>query len=128
MASKPDNKDSKNKGGRPEHEFDKVIAGKLEALITYGVPQENLAAYIGVSLKTLKKHYKEIFQNCQANQKEAVRAALFYQATKLNIPASTIFWLKTRDELFQEKGSEPDNTGEFLEAIARTINANKASE
>ncbi len=95
MASKSDKKVSKNKGGRPPYEPNPYDEGKLHCALTYGMTYEEIQSYMRKDIDTLQKHYPELFENVKADRNGAVKAALFFQATKLNIPASTIFYLKT---------------------------------
>ncbi len=124
MVSKPVNK-NRNKtnrlGGRPEHEYSERIAGRLESAIKFGIPQEELAADIGLSLNTLKKHYSDIFECCKENRHQSVKRALHYQATVLNIPSSTIFYLKTQCEEFQEKGADGTDSEVLMQFIATQL-------
>lgn len=108
--------------GRPEHEYSDKIAAQLESLITFGIPQEDIASYVGISIKTLKKHYADIFENCKECRHAKVKHALFYQATKLNIPASTIFYLKTQcSDEFSEKPKENVDEGTVQDDILSTV-------
>ncbi len=81
---------------RPEHQYSEIIAAKLHSLLCFGIPQKKIANHIGLSFDTMKKHYSEILENTIPDRDSAVEHSLFYQATVLNIPTSTIFYLKTR--------------------------------
>lgn len=114
MASKPTKKVSKNRGGRPEYEPNPYDQGRLHCALTYGMTQEEIESYMCKDIDTLKKHYPEMFATVKADRNGAVKKALFYQATKLNLPASTIFYLKTQCEEFQEKKNAEGVDGDVL--------------
>lgn len=61
----------------------------------YGVPQDAIAAILKISVKTLRKYYREELDLGEAKANAAVAGKLFEQAMKGNI-AAQIFWLKAR--------------------------------
>ena len=116
-------KSTGDQGGRPPHEYCEIKAGKIESLLRYGIPREEIANHVGLSPKTLQKYYGEILESVTECRNDAVKASLFYQATVLNIPTSTIFYLKTRcHEEYSEK--LPDNSitkEDILKVIASKL-------
>lgn len=79
---------------RPPHcptETTRATAKKLSAL---GVPQEDIAALVGVSLPTLHKRYRAELDAGMA-QANAVVAERLFKLTEHNV-ATAIFWMKVR--------------------------------
>lgn len=109
-----------NPNGRPPHQYSEIKAAKIESLLKYGIPRAEIANHVGMSDKTLNKYYGEILENVIPCRDACVKASLFHQATVLNIPASTIFYLKTRcHEEYSEKNTDTSITKEdILKAIA----------
>ncbi len=81
---------------RPEHQYDEKIAAEIKALLTFGVNKERISQYVGMSKKTLLKHYAEIIETTIPNRDEAVEASLFYNATVRHNVHAQIFYLSTQ--------------------------------
>lgn len=96
----------------PHHPSEKTKS-EVSALSSFGIPQSEIAAYIGVDAKTLRKHYREeldishtkanaqvgrfLFQNASgqtlnsgASHSDCVRAAMFWAKTRMG-------WRETQD-------------------------------
>lgn len=69
--------------------------GQVSALASFGVPQNDIAAYIDVDPKTLRKHYRRELDTAETRANAAVAKRLYEQATGDSVPAA-IFWLKAR--------------------------------
>lgn len=67
----------------------------VEAMIAYGITQEQVAAVIGVDKKTLIKYYREELDTAKAKAVAAVAEMLYQQCKKGNTTAM-IFYLKTQ--------------------------------
>jgi hypothetical protein len=88
----------------PHQPTDKTRA-EVEALKSFGVPQDDIALYIGIDRKTLAKHYKDELDTAQTKA-DATVARFLYQAASgkaLDSGASyadcvraAMFWAKTR--------------------------------
>jgi hypothetical protein len=113
----------KKRNGRPPYEPNNFDKGKLHCALTYGMTEVEMQTYVGHDIDTLKKHYPELFANVKPDRKDAVKKSLFYQATTLNIPASTIFWLKCQHEEFQGITADPDADAaqKILAAISKAL-------
>lgn len=83
-------------GGRPQHEYSEKIAIEIKALLTFGIAKARISSYVGLSEKTLIKHYSEIIENTLPNRDEAVEASLFHNATVRHNVAAQIFYLSTQ--------------------------------
>ena len=90
------------------HQPTEASRGKVNALASFGVPQEDIAAFIGISHVTLRKHYSEELRLSAIKSNAQVGQFLFSLASgsamKLEQnPASwgdcsraAMFWAKTR--------------------------------
>jgi hypothetical protein len=70
----------------------------VEAMSAYGIPQQKIAAVIGICKPTLEKYYRVELDTADAKATAKVAESLFQKATG-NHPQSVtagIFWLKTR--------------------------------
>ena len=88
-----------------KHEPTDKTRGEVEALASFGVPQPDIAAYIGVSEPTLRLHYRGQldFSAIKANATVgkylyslASGAALRDGAKHADCRTAAIFWAKTR--------------------------------
>lgn len=92
-----DKKGQKKRGvGRPRHEPTDRDRGFVQAATMGGIPQDDIAAAIGVSLNTLRKYYADQIEGAMQRANGAVINTAYHMATSGQHPAMTIFWLKTR--------------------------------
>lgn len=86
--------------GRPSHKPTDQTRRTVESMSAYGIPQEDIAAVIGVDSKTLRKHYRVELDTAEAKANARVAETLYRKATdaEMSGPSVTaaIFWLKTR--------------------------------
>lgn len=95
---------SKSRGDKPK----KLVATKanhyipndehaatVESLTSFGVPQKDIAKYLGIGEPTLTKYYSDIL-NRAGIQKNLEVANTLYQKALTGDNQSMIFWLKTR--------------------------------
>jgi hypothetical protein len=73
----------------------------VEAMVSYGIPQLDIARVVGIDDDTLRKHFREEIDTGAARANARVAAFLFEQATGQRgdgsaAVTSAIFWLKTR--------------------------------
>jgi len=61
-----------------------------------GIPQDDIAAALGIAPDTLRKHYRDELDHGMTNANARVVRTAFEQATSGDSPAMTMFWLKTR--------------------------------
>lgn len=85
----------KKRGPRPK-EFENSIAGQVQAMAQYGVPVEQIANAIGMSLPTMRKIYSQYIEMGRAMANTKVGETLFKMATSGECPTATIFWSKTK--------------------------------
>jgi hypothetical protein len=88
-----------------KHEPTDKTRSEVSALASFGVPQEDIAAYIGISKPTLAKHYPDelSFSSIKANAtvgkflfSMASGQALKQGATYGDCKTAAMFWAKTR--------------------------------
>jgi hypothetical protein len=88
-----------------KHEPTDKTRSEVSALASFGIPQEDIAAYIGVSHPTLRKHYPDELNLSSIKANAAVGKYLFSLAsgqaikngaTHGDCKAAAIFWAKTR--------------------------------
>lgn len=66
-----------------------------QTLSGYGIPQQQIALLIGISLPTLHDHYRDDLDIGMANANSKIAGTLFNQAMNGNT-AALIFWSKAR--------------------------------
>jgi hypothetical protein len=62
----------------------------------FGIIQDDIARWLAVDDKTLRKHYRRELDTGAIEANTRVAASLYAMATKDKIPAAAIFWLKAR--------------------------------
>ena len=90
------------------HEPTDQTRSEVAALASFGIPQEDIAAYIGISHPTLRKHYEQELKVSSIKANAAVGKYLYRLASGMALkdpqnPAShsecsrsAMFWAKTR--------------------------------
>ena len=117
------------------HEPTDQTRSEVAALASFGIPQEDIAAYIGISHPTLRKHYEQELKVSSIKANAAVGKYLYRLASGMALkdpqnPAShsecsrsAMFWAKTRmgwrETNHTLHGNDPDNP--LPGAITRTI-------
>ena len=83
---------------RPRGKTHEPTSGDLkyvEALSSYGVPEDDIARVVGISRMTLRKHYADQLENGATRANAQVAGFLFGAAKKGSVPAM-MFWLRCR--------------------------------
>jgi len=83
------------------HRYQPIEAdrGKVEAMVAYGIPQEEIAATMGISHPTLRRYFEREIQTGTHKANAKIAESLYNAAIKgKGQPAVTaaIFWLKCR--------------------------------
>jgi hypothetical protein len=81
--------------GRPTTKVTAEQRKLVESMAAVGIPSELICRVIGVSGKTLRKHYRDELDLAETKADAEVAGFLFANAKKGNVTAQ-IFWLKTR--------------------------------
>ena len=68
----------------------------VRAMAGFGVPQEDIATFLHIDPKTLRKHFRDELDQGVTEANAKVAQSLFNMATKQNNVAAAIFWLKAR--------------------------------
>ena len=79
----------------PPHKPTDETRAQVLALVGYGIRQDEIARFLSVDPKTLRKHYRDELDTGVVAANEAVARSLHKQATEGNVSAA-IFWLKAR--------------------------------
>jgi len=85
-------------------------AKMVEAMTAYGVTQGDIAAVLGVSLSTIKTHYRDELDTAIAKANSKIAERLYKKALDGDT-TSMIFWLKTRArwaETIKQEHSGPE--------------------
>lgn len=91
--------------GKPEHIPTPQTRAEVAALKSFGVPLEDISAYIGIDRKTLSKHYRAEIDTAQVKADAAVAKFLYGTAsgralkdgaTYSDCVRAAMFWAKTR--------------------------------
>lgn len=77
------------------HEPTDVTRKQVESLCAYGVPQAEICKVIGITDKTLTKHYRHELDTATTRANAKVAGKL-YEKCMAGDTTSIIFWLKTR--------------------------------
>lgn len=81
--------------GRPPFKVTPEMRKTVEAMVAYGVPEEDIGRVIGCVPHTLRKYFAHEIGQAQAKANAKVAETLFQQAVAGNTTAM-IFWLKCR--------------------------------
>jgi predicted transcriptional regulator len=80
---------------RAPHKPTSESRAQVQALCGYGITEDEIASYIGIAPKTLRKHYRNELDTAVVKANALVARSLHGQATSGNV-AAAIFWLKVR--------------------------------
>ena len=78
------------------HEPTVKSRAEVTSLTSFGITQEDICKYLGISIKTLEKHYRYEIDTAVTRANGQVANALYTKAVKGNDTTAMIFWLKTR--------------------------------
>jgi len=109
-----------SKRGRPKHEPNEVTRQTVLMHVAVGTPTLDIAKLLGITLKTLKKHYQEELNFGKAKANASVAGKLFNKAMNGDTTAA-IFWMKAsagwsdrqQVEFSSEDGTTPVNKVEI---------------
>ena len=68
----------------------------VRAMAGFGVPQPDIATFLRIDPKTLRKYYRDELDQGVTEANVKVAQSLFNMATKSNNVAAAIFWMKAR--------------------------------
>ena len=99
----------------PPHAPTEKSRAEVAALYSYGIPQKEIASFIGIDTKTLSKHYREELDVAQVKAHASVGRFLFQSATGATLKEgashsdcvrAAMFWAKTRMGWKETQGVE----------------------
>ena len=103
----------------PQHQPTTGQRRQVNAMAACGIPQLDIARTIGISDRTLRKHYRDELDLGHVKATAQVAGFLFNAAKSGNVTAQ-IFWLKTRAGWSEYAAAlEPDLTSPFGRVLAR---------
>lgn len=88
-----------------KHVPDERTRSEVSALYSFGIPQDDIARYIGIDPKTLRQYYRDELDSAQIKAHAAVGRFLYQNATGHTIKdgashsdcvRAAMFWAKTR--------------------------------
>lgn len=86
----------RNPDGAPNHAPTPETLAQVIALARFGIRQDEIAAYIGIDPKTLRKHYRQELDVAMTDTNVKVASSLFKNATEKNNVQAQMFWMKTK--------------------------------
>ena len=104
--------------GRPPHVPTDASRKTVKAMVSYGIPQEDIGKVIGVSHDTLNNYYRHEIDTATAEANSMVAQRL-YQKCMNDDTASILFWLKTRARWAETQKIE--HTGEGGKPIQNNL-------
>ena len=69
---------------------------EVKALAGFGVIEDEIALYIGIAPKTLRKYYRTELDTGHIHANAAIARSLYTQATEGGSTSAAIFWMKSR--------------------------------
>lgn len=79
-----------------QHEPTAKSRAEVTSLVSFGITQDDICTYLGITKKTLEKHYRYEIDTACARANGQVANALYTKAVKGGDVTAMIFWLKTR--------------------------------
>ena len=102
---------------RSPHKPTPETSAQVEALSGYGIKHEEIALYLSIDAKKLRKHYRNVLDTGTVKANVQVARALHKQAMGGNT-AAMIFWMKARggwrENINVNHGGQPGNPIEML--------------
>jgi hypothetical protein len=68
----------------------------VKTMAGFGIPHTDIAPFIGIDTKTLRKHFREELDRGMTEANAKVAQSLFHMATQGKNVAAAIFWMKAR--------------------------------
>jgi len=108
-----------------KHTPTEYLRGKVEGLAASGMTAENVAGTLGLSLSTIRRHYKRELQLAQAQRVAAVAGSLYEVAMSpkhsMAKVVSSIFLLKTQGKWRESQVISHENADGSPIAPAQTV-------
>lgn len=99
-----------------EHIPTETTRAEVRSLSAFGITQIDVAAFLDIDVKTLRKHYRRELDTALTSSTFKVANALYKNAVEENNVSAQVFWLKTKGG-WKEAKDEPESQD-------KTININ----
>lgn len=118
----------KKSGFKVLHAPTERTRAQVEALAGYlGLPQADVAACIGITEKTLRKHYRAELAHATVKANASVADALFQKAIGGDT-AAMIFWLKARAKWSEKAVESDDDAPQPVRVEVQVVDARKRAD
>ena len=94
-------------GGKPAHVPTKESRNQVEAMVSFGIPQQEIADVLEIDKKTLYKYYRRELDTAAAKANAKVASMLYNKCMKGDT-TSIIFWLKTKAKWREKDDDDKD--------------------
>jgi len=116
----------------PKYQRDDVVAHRVKAMTGYGIVQADVAKWLMIDTKTLRKHYKQELDTGAIEANARVVQSLYKNAVENENVTAQIWWTKARmgwkgTDVLEQQGDKPfaifvpapiDSTHEWLKLHA----------
>lgn len=99
--------------GHPPHEPTQLLRNSVTALVTSGLPQERIAAVIGIDKKTLQRHYRKELDTGREESLSRNTISLMEMARKGNAAAAIYLQKCLGGSAWREK-QQTEHEGEVV--------------
>ena len=86
-----------------EHIPNEITRSEIKALLAFGITQIEVALYMDMDVKTLRKHYRRELDTALTSANFKVAGALYNNAVNENNVSAQMFWLKTKGGWKEDK-------------------------
>jgi len=104
----------------PAHQPTEESRKSVKAMSAYGIPQDDISEAVGITGKTLRKHYRDELRGGMIRANAAVAGALYKMAIDGNVTAA-IYWTKARMG-WSDRGPQ-SHEGDSPDEVAKAIHA-----
>lgn len=101
---------------------------EVSALTSFGIVQDEISTYLGIDLKTLRKHYRRELDTGVTRANAAMAKRLFDAGIKDGSVPAMIFWLKTRARWRETDDSNNGEDKKERKSYNITLSVKDASE
>jgi hypothetical protein len=119
----------KRKPGRPEHVPTDAGRAEAKALAGYGVPQEKIAAKLGIGKHTLRKYYGDELEKGEIEVDAMIRQTMVLAACNPQNPNPTLLIFLAKTRLGMKETTVHEHVGDIgiheqsTEDLERELNA-----
>jgi len=119
-------------GGLPKHEPTETTRAEVAALVSFGIPQEDIALHLDIDRSTLIHYYRRELDTAVTRANAKVANRLYNKAVNQDDLQAQIFWLKTRGKWrTADKEKEVESNNETLakiQSLVADLNKTNTSE